>query len=232
MREYGLLEFWKRRFMSSTDLNVRRCQSIIQSKKTEPEKQSDRKPLSLESLSGAFILLLVGYIVTTIVFLFEKSMRSFKKNKIETGIVSEQIMLATINVKENKVQKASELQAEVNKVEKIAILSSSELSTATNDAVNENRDSQGKNVVEINVHTEKGSEIKAEQKQVEEERVVLITTLPPKTFYTNESLDKIIVVNDKRREKEAGEKQVIKAETVEAVTAANSKPFYTKDSLD
>jgi hypothetical protein len=231
MREYGLLKFWKRRFMSSTDLNVRRCQSIIQSKKTEPEKQSERKALSLESLSGAFILLLVGYIVTIIAFLFEKIMRSFNKNKIETGIVSEQIMLAAVYVKENKAKKAPEPQNEVNKVGKTAVMSNSEKPTATNDAVSENKDSQSNIVVEINVHTEKGYKLKAEQKQVEEEIDAVIKTLtPPKTFYTKESQNKIQVFDSKVYEKEVEEKQIIKAETVETVTAAHSKPFYTKDS--
>ena len=71
MRELGLLDSWKRLYTTATDLRVRRCQSILRNKETMPEKQSFRKPLSLESLSGAFVLLLVGFGVAAIVFFIE-----------------------------------------------------------------------------------------------------------------------------------------------------------------
>ena len=71
MRELGLLSFWKRQYTIRADLQVSRCSNIIHSKETEPEKQLDRKPLTLGSLYGAFILLFVGYIIALLAFVFE-----------------------------------------------------------------------------------------------------------------------------------------------------------------
>ena len=72
MRELGLLKFWKHRYMVKANLQVSRCSSIIHSKETEPEKQLERKPLKLLYLSGAFILLLIGFVISTLSFAFEK----------------------------------------------------------------------------------------------------------------------------------------------------------------
>ena len=72
MRELGLLSFWKRQYTIRADLQVSRCSNIIHSKETEPEKQLDRKPLTLGSLYGAFILLFVGYVIALLLaFVFE-----------------------------------------------------------------------------------------------------------------------------------------------------------------
>ena len=96
MRELGLLSFWKRQYTIRADLQVSRCMSIIHSKETELEKQLDRKPLTLGSLYGAFILLFFGYILAKLVFAFE--LITFHRGSLKRKIarVNREIMKQTL----------------------------------------------------------------------------------------------------------------------------------------
>ena len=226
MQELGLLQLWKRRFMSATDRHVSRCQSVIHSEVTEAEKQSETKPLTLESLSGAFIILLVGYLIATAVFLFERLIRSFKKDlKVETKIVSEQIALVVVSkIEPNKAEKAPEPQNQLTKVGETVLSSSEESRSTANDTVIKPsqshlivpaiKDSQGG----IIVSTQEVPEKKVEKKEGEE-KVAAIIKLSQKTYDTKTSLDKIILLNEKVHEKQAEPKKV-----KETVSKAPSKP--------
>ena len=112
MRELGLLKFWKHRYMVKANLQVSRCSSIIHSKETEPEKQLERKPLKLLYLSGAFILLLVGFVISTLSFAFEKIMFNFS-SKRQVGI---SLHANSITAKPTQVEPPSQTQVVLQNV--------------------------------------------------------------------------------------------------------------------
>ena len=69
MLDFGLLEHWMDIHTAKSNLRLKKCMETV--KQIEPEKQADIKPLTLSSLSGAFILLLVGYVTATLAICFE-----------------------------------------------------------------------------------------------------------------------------------------------------------------
>jgi hypothetical protein len=69
MIELGLLEYWMDIHTAKSNLRLRKCIETV--KQIEPEKQANIKSLTLSSLSGAFILLLVGYVIATLRVCFE-----------------------------------------------------------------------------------------------------------------------------------------------------------------
>jgi len=69
MLELGLLQHWMDIHTAKSNLRLKKCMETV--KQIEPEKQANIKPLTLSSLSGAFILLLVGYVTATLAICFE-----------------------------------------------------------------------------------------------------------------------------------------------------------------
>jgi len=69
MIELGLLQYWMDIHTQKINLSLKKC--FETAKQIEPEKQANRKPLTLSSLSGAFIFLLVSYIIATLAICFE-----------------------------------------------------------------------------------------------------------------------------------------------------------------
>ena len=69
MLELGFLQHWMDIHTAKSNLRLKKCMETV--KQIEPEKQANIKPLTLSSLSGAFILLLVGYVTATLAICFE-----------------------------------------------------------------------------------------------------------------------------------------------------------------
>ena len=112
MIELGLLEYWMDIYTAKANLRLKRCIETIKQIKVEPEKPTHRAPLSLWSLSGAFFILLIGYIMATIAICFEltaiklRLIRGQRSNKI--------------NAKPEKVE-VSKPQAQFETIEVISI---------------------------------------------------------------------------------------------------------------
>jgi ionotropic glutamate receptor len=76
MRDFGLLDFWAKWYQPDVRQCLEKADNIMQLKKSS-KKDSTR--LSLKNLTGAFVILIVGYLVSFVAFLAEKILRCRKQ---------------------------------------------------------------------------------------------------------------------------------------------------------
>ena len=83
MEAAGLLELWWRTFAADPTYCLRKIEKEVDDKKTEDSK----KPLTLKGLSGAFLVLGVGYSLAIVVFIFElvRGHRAKNRTRINDG---------------------------------------------------------------------------------------------------------------------------------------------------
>ena len=83
MEQFGLIDHWWRTY-SPADPTPCLPNNIADKKKTPKTKEEkaagDRKRLSLKDLSGAFVLLIAGYILSSLVLIIERSIGRMKKD--------------------------------------------------------------------------------------------------------------------------------------------------------
>ena len=127
MRELGLLRYWMRQYTIKADLHVSRCTSIIHSKETEPEKQLDRKPLTLGSLSSAFLLLFIGLVMAKLAFVFEiikfrnsvtrKVATKMEQEIAEQSTEGEHVIVSSPNLKASATEDIQNLEEIATEIE-------------------------------------------------------------------------------------------------------------------
>ena len=78
LRDFGLLDFWAKRFQPDLRQCLDEAGKIMQPKKSTGRKDSLSR-LSIKNLTGAFVVLAVGYLVSFLVFLAEKIVSLKKK---------------------------------------------------------------------------------------------------------------------------------------------------------
>jgi len=84
MEQVGLIDYWWRQY-SPADPTP--CLASNYHKKRKGEGD-DRKRLTLKSLSGAFVILIAGYILSVLVFIIERSIWRMKKKDYTTTVVA------------------------------------------------------------------------------------------------------------------------------------------------
>lgn len=78
LRDFGLLDFWAKRFQPDLRQCFDEADKIMQPKKSTGRKDSLSR-LSIKNLTGAFVVLAVGYLFSFLVFLAEKIVSFSKK---------------------------------------------------------------------------------------------------------------------------------------------------------
>jgi len=112
MEAAGLLEFWWRTLAADPTYCFRKIEKEVDDKKTEDSK----KPLTLKALSGAFLVLGVGYSLAIAVFIFEllRGHRAKNRSRIhdskspKTKVANKNTTVASI-VSQSTVQVACEI---------------------------------------------------------------------------------------------------------------------------
>ena len=100
----GLIDHWGRQ-QSYADPTP--CLSENLKKKKKGETNDNRKRLSLKDLSGAFVVLIIGYILSSLAFIIERSigrmLKDYGKNKITPISINPQSNIDIIveNTKQN-----------------------------------------------------------------------------------------------------------------------------------
>ena len=68
MREMGLLDYWKNSYMAKANAQLNKCAALFSNKQSA---SSNNDPLTLASFSGAYILLLVGFVAAAVALCLE-----------------------------------------------------------------------------------------------------------------------------------------------------------------
>ena len=112
MEQAGLIDYWWRQY-SPADPTPCLASNYHKKRKGEGE---DRKRLTLKSLSGAFIILIAGYILSVLVFIIERSIWRMKEDYTTTimAVTEHSDSIATISpvnkiIVEQQVEEKKEL---------------------------------------------------------------------------------------------------------------------------
>ena len=112
MEQAGLIDYWWRQY-SPADPTPCLASNYHKKRKGEGE---DRKRLTLKSLSGAFVILIAGYILSVLVFIIERSIWRMKEDYTTTimAVTEHSDSIATISpvnkiIVEQQVEEKKEL---------------------------------------------------------------------------------------------------------------------------
>ena len=137
MEEAGLIDYWWRRF-SAADPTPCLSENIIKEENKNNKSERRNKRLTFKGLSGAFVILVAGYILSWLAFIIECSIARIRKQNYAIIIPTEDVKQKQKDVKAtNSKIDAATVTADMNQENDLQINSSGDSKIAEKNKVDD-----------------------------------------------------------------------------------------------